>query len=165
MTVRNEVPMDAVQVAALWLHTLAMVIVVGYYGILGRIVLPALSRGLDGEALARIVPAIERRAVPFVVVSVVAFVATGSYLLAVDTRYEGLGAFFASTWSTLMLVKHGVIVLMVGLAVGVDRLAAMVGEATDEARGRTMGYLGLATEAMTALGALVLLLTAAAQLS
>ena len=33
--------MDGVWVAAAWVHALGMVVVLGYYGILGRIVLPA----------------------------------------------------------------------------------------------------------------------------
>jgi len=156
--------MDATQVVAIWLHALAMVVVLGYYGILGRIVLPALARTLDGPSLGRAVPAMERRALPIVILGIVAFVVTGIYLLAQDGRYSGVGS-FESTWSTLMLVKHLVVVGMVVLGVGIDRLAIAVGQASDEGRARLVEVLVLALDGMTALGAIVLLLTAAAQLS
>jgi uncharacterized membrane protein len=157
--------MDVVHVAAIWLHALAMVIVLGYYAILSRIVLPAVARALDGPALARAVPAVERRALPLVVIAIVVFIATGVYLLAIDGRYGGLGAFTATTWSMLMLVKHVVVGVMVVLGIGIDRLAAAVGDASDAGRGRTFELLVLTTDGMTVLGAIVLLLTAAAQLS
>lgn len=156
--------MDAVHVAAIWLHALAMVVVLGYYGILGRIVLPALSHALDGPALARTVPAIERRALPIVLATIALFIATGIYLLVIDGRYTGVGS-FSSTWATLMLVKHLVVVVMIVLGIGIDRLAAAVGQASDEGRARMVDVLVLAVDGMTALGAIVLLLTAAAQLS
>jgi len=155
--------MDPVHVGALWLHTLAMVIALGYYGILARIVLPALRRSLDGPDLATAVPAVERRALPFVVAAAVAFIVTGAYLLVVDDRYTGIGD-FSSSWSTLMLVKHLVIVVMIALAVVVDRLARSVGEATDEGRGQVLDVLVLVADGATAMGAIALLLTAIAQL-
>ena len=155
--------MDAVHVGALWVHTLAMVIVLGYYGILARIVLPALRRSLDGPGLVVAVPAVERRALPFVLAAAVAFIVTGAYLLVVDDRYTGIGD-FSSSWSTLMLVKHLVIVVMLALAVVVDRLARAVGEATDEGRGQVLDVLVLVADGATAMGAIALLLTAIAQL-
>jgi uncharacterized membrane protein len=156
--------MDATHVVALWLHALSMVVVLGYYGILARIVIPALARNLEGAALARTIPAIERRALPIMLLGIALFVVTGIYLLVKDGRYTGIGE-FASTWSTLMLVKHLVVVAMVVLGVGIDRLAAAVGNASDEGRKQTIDVLVLALDGMTALGAIVLLLTAAAQLS
>ena len=156
--------MDATHLIALSLHALAMVVVLGYYGILSRIVLPTLARSLEGPALARVVPAIERRALPILLAGVVLFIVTGVYLLVRDGRYAGVGS-FASTWSTLMLIKHLVVVAMVALGIGVDRLAAGLAETSDAGRGRTFELLAMAMDGMAALGILVLLLTAAAQLS
>ena len=156
--------MDVGAVGAAWLHALGMVVVLGYYGILGRIVLPALSRSLEGEALGRAVVAIERRALPVVLLAIVLFTVTGVILLLGDERYAGLGNLFASTWTTLMTVKHMVVVLMVAMGIGIDRMAVGIGDAaTDDARRRDIEILVLAVDAMTALGAIVLLLTAAAQ--
>lgn len=155
--------MDVVEVGALWLHAVAMVIVVGYYGVLARIVLPALRRSLDGPSLASAVLAVERRALPLVLIAIVMFIVTGVYLLVIDQQYTGVGD-FSSTWSTMMLVKHLVVLAMIALGVAVDRLARAVGEASDEGRPQTLDVLSLAAEATMALGVIVLLLTTVAQL-
>jgi uncharacterized membrane protein len=156
--------MDLGQVFAVWLHTLAFVIAWGYYGILGRMVLPGLERSLDPLARAAALVAIERRALPLVGLSLVLFVVTGSYLLVVDVHYAGLGDFFASTWTTLMLVKHLLVIGLVVLGVYVDRLIRRIGEATsDGARESALGRLKLSAEGATGLGALIVLATVAAQ--
>jgi hypothetical protein len=158
--------MDYVQAGAVAIHTLAMILVVGYYGILGRAILPALRGSLAGPDLATTLTAVERRAVPLLVLSVGLFVATGAYLLLADDQSEGIGNFFATTWTTLMLAKHGLIVVMVGLAGIVHFLVSEVSYAeTDVERDRLLRRLGLAVEATTGLGALVVLLTAVAQVS
>jgi uncharacterized membrane protein len=156
--------MDLPQVLAVWLHTLAFVIAWGYYGILGRMVLPGLERSLERPAQAAALVAIERRALPLVVLSLALFTATGTYLLVVDPKYAGLGDFFASTWTTLLLVKHVLVVGLVVLGVAVDRLIRRVGEATSEtARESALRRLALSAEGATGLGALIVLLTVAAQ--
>ena len=158
--------MDYVEAGAVAIHTLAMVLVVGYYGILGRIVLPVLRRSLNAPELGRTLVAVERRALPLLVLAVGLFFATGAYLLIADDQSEGIGNFFASTWTTLLLAKHGLIVVMVLFAVIVDFLVTEVADAeTDAARERMLGLLALAIEATTGLGALVIVLTAAAQVS
>lgn len=158
--------MDYVQAGAVAVHTLAMILVVGYYGILGRVILPALRGSLAGPDLATTLAAVERRAAPLLVLSVGLFVASGAYLLLADDQSEGIGNFFVTTWTTLMLAKHGLIVMMVGLAGIVHFLVSEVSFAqTDVERDRLLGRLGLAVEATTGLGALVVVLTAAAQLS
>ena len=158
--------MDYVQAGAIAIHTLAMILVVGYYGILGRVILPALRGSLAGPVLGNTLVTVERRARPLLVLSVGLFVATGAFLLLADNQSEGIGNFFATTWTTLMLIKHGLIVVMVVLAGIVDFLVSGVGFAeTDLERDRLLGRLGLATEATTGVGALVVVLTAVAQVS
>ena len=127
-------------------------------------VLPAFERSLDGSAQATALVAIERRALPLLVLSIALFTATGVYLLVIDPDYSGLGNVFASTWTTLMFVKHVLVVGLVVLAVAVDRLVRRVAAATsDGARGAALKRLELSAEAATGLGALIILLTAAAQ--
>ncbi len=156
--------MDIAQVLAVWLHTLALVIVLGYYGILGRVILPALARSLELPAQSAALVAIERRALPIVVLSVALFVATGTYLLVINPHYAGIGDFFASTWTTLMFIKHVLVVVMVVLAVNVDRLIRRIGTGTsDDARESALHRLALSAEGATGLGALMILLTAVAQ--
>ena len=158
--------MDLGQLVAVWLHTVAFVIAWGWYGILGRIVLPTLEGSLDGPTRATTLLALERRALPLVLVSVGLFVATGTYLLVVDDRYAGLGDFFANGWTTLMLAKHVVVAVLVVLGVAVDFLVRRVAGASDEATRRSsFRLLRLSAEGATAVGALIALLTGAAHLS
>ena len=158
--------MDIWLLIALWLHTVAFVIAWGYYGVLGRMVVPALERSLDGPMQSEALVAIERRAVPLVLLSMALFVATGTYLLFADPRYEGLGNFFANSWTTLMLVKHVVVIVLIGLGVAVNRYVGQLSEATDDGtRASALRGLRLSAEGVTALGAVIVLLTVAAQLS
>ena len=158
--------MDVWLLIAVWLHTVAFVIAWGYYGVLGRMILPALEQTTDGPARGEAIAAIERRAVPLVLLAMALFVVTGTYLLFVDPRYDGLGNFFANSWTTLMLVKHVVVIGLIGLAVMVDRYVRRLQAATDDAtRASALRNLRLSAEAATGLGALIVLLTAAAQLS
>ena len=90
--------------------------------------------------------------------------ATGTYLLVSNGQYMGLGDFFTSTWTTLMLVKHVLVVGLVVVAAYVDRLIRRVGEATSEdVRESALRRLALTSEGAMGLGALIVLLTAAAQ--
>jgi len=129
-------------------------------------VLPALERSLDGSAQTATLVSIERRALPLVLISMMLFVVTGTYLLVIDDSYAGLGKVVANSWTTLMLVKHLVIVVLVGLGVTVDVLIRRAGVAGDDAtRGPILRRVRLSAEAATATGALVVLLTVAAQLA
>ena len=156
--------MDVPQVLATWLHTLAFVIAWGYYGVLGRIILPALERSLDGRARASALQAIERRALPLIALSLILFTITGSYLLVNDPHYQGLGNLFASTWTRLIMVKHVLVVGLVVLAGLVDWLIRRVPDPDDAGDGGAgLGLIALAADGVTGLGALVALLTVAAQ--
>jgi uncharacterized membrane protein len=157
---------DLPVVLATWLHTIAFVIAWGYYGVLGRIVLPGLAGSLDGVAQATTLRAIERRALPLLGISISLFVVTGAYLLVVDPRYAGLGNLAANDWTALMAIKHALVVVLVVLAVVVDRLVRRISEAGDAAsRAAASGRLRLAAEAATGVGAAVVLLTAIAHAS
>lgn len=156
--------MDAPHVLALWLHTIAFVIAWGYYGVLARIVVPALERSLDLRAQASALIAIERRALPFVGLTLVLFLVTGTYLLLVDPQYAGLGNVFASDWTRLMLVKHTLVALMVLLAVLVDWLVRQLEDrAGDDVRASDLRFVALAADGATGVGALIALVTVAAQ--
>ena len=158
--------MDVPLLLALWLHTVALVIAWGYYGVLGRIVLPGLEGSLETPARARALVAVETRAVPLVLVAVILFTVTGTYLLLVNPRYAGLGMVLDSPWSTLMFAKHVLVGVFAVLAVVVDRLLRRASGATDDPTVSThLRRARLAAEAATAIGALIALLTVAAQLA
>lgn len=157
--------MDLMQVGAVWLHTVAFVIAWGFYGILARMILPGLGKTLDLAGQTRTLAAIERRALPFVLLAVVLFVVTGTYLLVVNPRYDGLGS-FTNSWATLMLVKHLLVVVLVGLGVLIDYLIRGAADAQDDRdRKSDLRWIGLAADGATGLGALIALTTAAAQLT
>jgi uncharacterized membrane protein len=157
--------MDWLQVGAVWLHTVAFVIAWGFYGVLARMILPGLAGSLDVAAQTRTLAAIERRALPFVVLAVILFILTGTYLLVVNQRYDGIGS-FTSSWATLMLVKHMLIVVLVGLGVLVDYLIRGAATAVEDRDRRSdLRWIGFAADGATALGALIALTTAAAQLA
>ena len=90
----------------------------------------------------------------------------GTYLLFTDPSYTGLGHFFDNPWSALMLLKHGVIVTLVGAGVGVDWFSRDLVFAADEvALHKVIRRVRLSAELAAGLGALAILLTALAQAS
>lgn len=156
--------MDLVQVAATWLHLLATVAMLGYYAILGLVVLPAIRRLVPAPELGESIAAIERRATPAIIGSLAIFLATGVFLMTTDPRYGGVGDVSGSAWATLFLVKHVVVLAMVGVGVYVDALVVRrfaAAEATDDPA--AVRLLVRSCGVMTLLGAVVLFLTAAAQ--
>jgi uncharacterized membrane protein len=156
---------DGLLILSTWLHTVAFVIAWGYYGILGRMIVPGLERTLAPAARADALLAIERRALPLLLLSVVLFTMTGTYLLVIDPQYEGLGS-FGNSWAAMMLGKHLLVVVLVGLGVVIDRLIRWAADvADDRARATYLRWLRWSTEGATAVGALIALLTVAAQAS
>ena len=102
---------------------------------------------------------------PLVLTSIGVFLVTGMYLMLTDDRFLGLGHFFGSSWSTLIVVKHVVVVALIGVGVVIDLLVVPdVATPVDEpARAVAVRRLARGASAIAALGAIVLLLTAAAQ--
>jgi uncharacterized membrane protein len=151
--------MDPLHVGATWLHAVAMTFALGYYAVLGWVAIPVLERlraQVDpGEAVA----AIERRALPVIVGAIAVFTASGLVLMVGDGRYDGLGNVTASTWTILMLLKHVVVAVMVGLGLTLHVIAT---RDPAEALQRRRPVQRLA-QVIAALGAVVLLITAAAQ--
>lgn len=157
--------MSVIVVGANWLHLTATILLLGYFTILSFFVLPVLARSLAGADLGSAIAAIERRAMPFVIASLIAFLATGIYLLGNDARYGGVGS-LDSTWATALLVKHGVIVGMLVLGVYVDAQAVRAGSAIEDPDAATaVRRFTLGAGGLTFLGLVVLLLTAVVQAS
>ena len=159
--------MDLVQVSAVWLHSLATVVLLGYYAVMALIVIPVLRATLKESALGRVIPDIERRALPLVLGAVGVFLLTGLFLLLSDHRYLGLGHVVDNTWSVILLLKHIVVIALVAIGVWIDVVVVRdIALPTDEL-GRTAAVrrLALGATLIATLGATVLLLTAAAQAS
>lgn len=157
--------MDLGPVLANWLHTVAFVIAVGYYGILGLVVIPGL-RALESGIAATTLDAIERRALPLIVIATIAFVATGGYLLATDSQYQGVGNLVGSTWTGLLTLKHVFVVGLVGLAMAIDYFIKSAGDAPDDRSRRARIFrVQVAADAALVLGAVIVLVTVIAQAS
>lgn len=142
-----------------WLHSLATVIFIGYFVLLAVICLPVLSKGGNGAALSEI----SKQSRTWIYASLIVFAITGSYLTLIDPSYMGLGN-FGNAWAVAMLVKHILIVAMIGIGFwynAVLRVGPLMSSNNPEpaiARFRTY------VNAMAICGILVLLLTAFAQI-
>jgi uncharacterized membrane protein len=139
-----------------WLHALATVVFVGHYLLLAVIYLPALSK--NGPALSEI----SKRSRSWMYASLIIFMVTGIYLMFIDPNYLGIGN-FNNFWAVMMLVKHILIVAMIGMGFwynAILRVGPMMSSNNPEqAIVRFRKYVNV----MAVCGVLVLLLTALAQ--
>jgi uncharacterized membrane protein len=146
--------------ASTTLHALAMIVFIGHYLLMSLIYLPALS-GLDngGKALGEM----SRRSRRWLYGSILVFFVTGVHLMLVDPNYMGIGN-FSNPWTMLMLVKHILIVVMIGLGFWFNALQR-VGPAMRSNTGAAQGVAKFRqySTAMAVCGVLVLALTALSQ--
>lgn len=141
-----------------WLHSLATVVFIGHYVLLSLIYLPAL-----GNAQGTLLSQISKQSRTWLYVSMLIFALTGVYLTFVDPNYAGIGN-FSNPWAVLMLVKHILLVAMVGMGFwfnGILRVGPLMSSNTGAAQAqvRFCLYVNL----MAIAGVLVLLLTAISQ--
>ena len=147
---------------AISVHLFATVVLVGYYTVLALIVEPAVVTLAGGTRPIEVLAAVERRAMPLLIGSLIAFLATGVYLLTADPQYAGLGR-VGGAWASLLLVKHVVVLFLVILGSYLDGLIVHASDA--HATGNPPSRVVWASRGMALLGAAVLVLTAAAQTS
>jgi uncharacterized membrane protein len=143
---------------SVWLHAIATVILIGHYLLLSAIYLPVLEKG-GGMFLSQI----SKRSRPWMYGALVIFIVTGIYLMFADPNYLGVGD-FGNFWSVMMLVKHLLVVGMIGLGFLFNaflRVGPMMASNNSAELGirRFRTYSSL----MAISGLLVLLLTALAQ--
>lgn len=146
-----------------WLHSLATVIFIGHYLLLALIHLPAM-RTAALEVTGPILSEISKRSRRWLYASLFIFLVTGVYLMFVDPNYRGVGD-FGNFWSLMMLVKHVLILVMIGAGFwfnAILRVGPMLSSrnSAELAYARFRQYVNL----MTVSGVLVLLLTALAQI-
>jgi uncharacterized membrane protein len=142
------------------LHAFAMLIFIGHYLLMSLIYIPALS-SLDnaGQALGEM----SRGSRQWLYGSILVFIVTGVHLMLVDPNYLGIGN-FSNPWALLMLIKHIVIVVMIGLGFWFNFLQR-VGPAMRSTSGAAQGVAKFRqySNIMAVCGMIVLALTALSQ--
>lgn len=147
--------------AATALHALATVVFIGHYLLLALLYLPVLATADTGRWVA--LSEVSKRSRPWLYVSLLVFFLTGIYLMLVDTNYLGIGK-FSNSWAILMLVKHVVVLVMIGIGLYYNAVAR-VGPAlrTRPGDAQTMARFRSYVNMMSVSGVLVIVLTALAQ--
>lgn len=145
-----------------WLHAIATVIFIGHYVLLALIYLPAFGKQ-KAEIAGPILSDVSKRSRVWMYISLVIFMVTGIYLMIVDPNYRGVGD-FGNPWAIAMLVKHILIVAMIGLGFfynAILRVGPMM--SSNNSSGAAISRFTLYCKMMAWSGVLVLLLTAFAQ--
>ena len=142
------------------LHAFAMLIFIGHYFLMSLIYIPAIS-GLDnaGQALGEM----SARSRKWLYGSILVFFVTGVHLMLANPNYLGIGN-FSNPWAMLMLIKHIVIIVMIGLGFWFNMLQR-VGPAMRSNSGAAQGVAKFRqySTAMSICGVIVLALTALSQ--
>ena len=146
-----------------WLHALGTVILIGHYLLLSLLYLPVFLKNQADPASRAILGEISKRSRSWLYGSLLIFAVTGIYLTFIDPNYLGIGN-FGNPWAVLMLVKHILILGMLGMGFwynGLMRVGPQLASnsGADQAFARFRQYSNL----MAMTGILVLLLTAISQ--
>jgi uncharacterized membrane protein len=143
-----------------WLHALATIVLVGYFPFTGLIYLPVLERQMQPNALRAMFEQVSARLRPFFGGSLLIILVTGTYLMLTNKSYLGLGHFFANPWSSLIVIKHFLVLAFLALAVFPER--AFQKHFRDE-NPAALKKFRWALHANTVLGMVIILLTSIAQ--
>lgn len=142
------------------LHALAMIVFIGHYLLMSLIYLPSLSAMDNGsKALGEM----SHRSRRWLYISILIFIVTGVHLMLVNPNYLGIGN-FSNPWAMLMLIKHILVVVMIGLGFWFNAIQR-VGPAMRSNSGAAQGVAKFRqySNAMAVCGVLVLALTALSQ--
>jgi uncharacterized membrane protein len=146
-----------------WLHSLATVVLIGYFLVLAVIILPSFIVNQDNSTNGTILSEISKRSRGWLYAALVIFILSGIYLTLADVNYLGLGK-FGNTWSVLMLVKHILVVgmILIGLVYNaVLRIGPQLKTGIDTPK--TYSQVKQYAYLMSGLGVMILLLTAISQ--
>jgi uncharacterized membrane protein len=144
---------------SIWLHALATIVMIGHYMFTRLIYLPVFERQLQANALRELLEQLSARLRPFFGGSLLIFLVTGTYLMLINEQYLGLGHFFSNRWSALMVLKHGLVLVFLALAVFSER--AFLTRISDQPNALKQFRWSLNINLI--LGVLILLLTSIAQ--
>ena len=139
-----------------WLHAMATVVFIGHFVLLAGLYLPALSP--NGAMLS----AISKRSRGWLYAALLIFMVTGVHLTFVDPNYLGLGN-FNNFWAAMMLVKHVLIVVMIGMGFWFNAILRVGPLMSSNNPAAAILRFRKYVNAMAVCGVLILLLTALAQ--
>lgn len=145
------------------MHALATVVFIGHPVLLALVYLPALEKTVLAPAVGPLLREISRRSRNWSYGALLVFMVTGAHLMFDDPAYLGIGN-FKNAWSVLMLLKHAVILGMIGIGWWYNaswRVHPSLDSASDAAQ--ALARLRLYSICMAVAGMVVLILTAAAQ--
>jgi uncharacterized membrane protein len=143
-----------------WLHTLATIVMIGYFVFTSLIYLPVFERKMQANALRELLEQVSARLKPFFGGALLIFLITGTHLMLINENYLGLGNFFGNPWSVLIVIKHVLVLAFLALAVYSER--AFLGQISDQ-KPEALKKFRWAVNIDTVLGALIILLTSIAQ--
>ncbi len=99
-----------------WLHTLATIVMIGYYIFSSLVFLPIFERQMQVNTLRELLEQASSRLRPFFGASLLIFLVTGTHLMLINESYLGLGNFFGNLWSIMIVVKHVLVLVFLALA-------------------------------------------------
>lgn len=143
-----------------WLHTLATIVMIGYFVFTSLIYLPVFERQMQATALRDLLEQVSARLRPFFGSSLFIFLVTGTHLMLINENYLGLGNFLGNPWSILIVIKHVLVLSFLALAIFSER--AFLGQINDK-NPEAMKRFRRSLEINAILGAVILLLTSIAQ--
>jgi len=145
-----------------WLHALATVVFIGHFVLLALIYLPAIRDKPEIE-VSVILGEFSKRSRVWMYVALLIFMVTGIHLTMIDSNYLGIGD-FGNFWSILMLIKHILIVGMIGAGFWFNAILR-VGPMLSSNTGLTQAFNRFCfyVNGMAVTGILILLLTSLSQ--
>lgn len=143
-----------------WLHSLATIVMVGYFFFTSLVFLPILERRIEPSGLRELLEHISARLRPYFGCSLLIFLVTGTHLMVISEHYLGLGNFTGNLWSIMIVIKHILVLVFLGLAVFSER--TYLGQISDE-KPEALKSFHLVLNFNTVLGVTILLLTSLAQ--
>ena len=98
-------------IPVLWIHLAAIVTWVGlWFNTL--FVFNSVRQYIDEAAKVKFIETYRKRYLMITWAAIAVFIITGTILMETNENYPGLGHFFASSWATLVFIKHVVVILM-----------------------------------------------------
>jgi uncharacterized membrane protein len=143
-----------------WLHSLATIVMVGYFLFTSLIYLPIFELRMRADDLRDLLEQVSARLRPFFGGSLLIFLVTGTHLMLINEDYLGLGSFFGNPWSILIIIKHVLVLAFLGLAVYSER--AFLSQVSEQ-KPAALKQFRWALNINTVVGVVILLLTSFAQ--